>query len=367
MFRVLKGQVLCYRLYDIADRIDLERAGTLLLADTRRATFKRAGSEYLQLANPPLYVSFGKRALALKAGEQEVEVSGHLFDYGAVSIIVTVPIAEGTDLEALIPFCDELYDSPAVEKLCEAVSAQLVKTLGHTLQAAHTWAKNESYAVIHVTHIEGEPKGQALVAAPELPRLLLGEVQERHLSAAERDDVMRHHFSYTEADLAVIDWNAAFVYEPSGSMDIPELLEIANAQLLELRYYDDVLDRALERVYDAIEAKRAGGTLLRSPYSKLLRELMLTVMEVHEFVERVENSLKIVGDVYLARVYEESVSQLRIPAWQALVTRKQKLLVQTYELLKGDVDTRRALALESMIVVLIVIEMLLALTSVVRH
>jgi|CXWL01.1.fsa_nt_gi hypothetical protein len=367
MFRVQNGQVLCYRLYDIADRIDLEKAGAVLLTDTRRVTLKRAGSEFIQLSNPPIHVSFGKRSLALKGGVHEVEVGGNLFDHGAISIIVTVPIASGTDFEALIPFCDELYDSPEVDKVCEEMAAQLRKTLGATLHAEHSWDKNESYAVIHLTRVEGDPSAAELVAAPELPRLLLGEVQERDLSQAERDDVIRHHFSYTQRDLAVVDWNAAFVYEPSGSMDIPDLLEIANAQLLELRYYDDVLDRELSRVYDAIDEKRTGPNLLRSPYSKMLRELMLTLMELHEFVERVENSLKIVGDVYLARVYEESVKQLRIPAWQGLVTRKQKLLVQTYELLKGEVDTRRALTLEFMVVVLIVLEIVLALTSVVKH
>ena len=59
------------------------------------------------------------------------------------------------------------------------------------------------------------------------------------LSVAERQDVTQRHFSYGEDDLVVVDWNAAFVYEPSGSRDIPDILEIANAQLLEFRYYDD--------------------------------------------------------------------------------------------------------------------------------
>jgi hypothetical protein len=34
----------------------------------------------------------------------------------------------------------------------------------------------------------------------------------------------------------------AFVYEPSGQRT-SDILEIANAQLLELRYYDDALDQ----------------------------------------------------------------------------------------------------------------------------
>jgi hypothetical protein len=84
-------------------------------------------------------------------------------------------------------------------------------------------------------------------------------------------------------------------------------------------------------------------------------------MEFSEFVERVENSLKIVGDFYLARVYEATVKRLRIPLWQASVQRKQQMLANIYQWLKGEVDTARSLTLELVIVVLIIGEVFLAL------
>jgi len=49
------------------------------------------------------------------------------------------------------------------------------------------------------------------------------------------------------------------------------------------------------------------------------------------------------------------------------VQRKQRLLSQTYELLKGEVDTNRALTLEVMVVVLIVLEILVALSPFIPH
>jgi uncharacterized Rmd1/YagE family protein len=94
---------------------------------------------------------------------------------------------------------------------------------------------------------------------------------------------------------------------------------------------------------------------------------MLTVIELSELIERVENALKIVGDVYLARVYEGALVQLRIKQWQATVTRKHNLLKQTYELLKGEVDTRRALTLEAMIVLLIMFEILMTMLKLAGH
>ena len=61
------------------------------------------------------------------------------------------------------------------------------------------------------------------------------------------------------------------------------------------------------------------------------------------------------------------MEQLRIPAWKGTVTRKQQLLGDVYGWLKGEVDTARSLTLELMIVVLIVVELVLAATSLVPH
>ena len=81
----------------------------------------------------------------------------------------------------------------------------------------------------------------------------------------------------------------------------------------------------------------------------------------------IAGSLKIVGDFYLAKVYEATVHRLRIPLWQQSVQRKQQMLGNIYQLLKGEVDTARSLLLETTIMVLIVGEILLALVSWLGH
>jgi len=367
MLRLNHATALCYRIFDVAEEIDLARAAGMLSQSVSRLTFTREGSEYVQLSNPPLNVDLGTRPLALRTGKLDVQVAVRLFDHGALSVILRVPIPKGSTLEDIIPFCDELYDSPSIERVGAEVVAQLRAALGGAIKDAHLWEKNESYTVILARDVEGAEKATDILAAPELPRLLLGEVKEKNLSKAERDDVLERAYSYGDRDLVVIDWNAAFVWEPSGSSDIADLLEVANAQLLELRYYDDVLDKELSRIYDAIESQRGATALLFSPYKKLMRDLMLTLIELTEFIERVENSIRIVGDVYLARVYEAAVSQLRIGPWKEQVTRKLRLLNQTYELLKGEVDTARSLTLETMVVLLIVFEVVMAALRVGGH
>lgn len=52
--------------------------------------------------------------------------------------------------------------------------------------------------------------------------------------------------------MAYLTWDSALVYDPTGSTDIPDLLEFANAQYLELRYYDNFLNHAIDTTYDVI-------------------------------------------------------------------------------------------------------------------
>lgn len=360
--RITDGEFLCTRIFDVADTISLERCRALIEqggTEIRRLSLRREGSEYIQLSDPPLTLDLAPRVLELDGQRLDVRLSAALYHHGAISISLRVPIPAGSTFEALIPLADALYDSKPLDALALDEVNRLRTLLATALEAGHLWHQNEGYTVVFVRAFEGRPRAQDVLIEPCLARLLLGEKQERELSESEEREVLGPHFSYTPWDLAIVEWNAAFVYEPSGSKDICDLLEIANAQLLELRYYDEVLDGELQRLYDVVGDKR--GSLLVSPWRAALRDQMRTLIELSEFLERVENALKIVGDVYLARVYEAGLKQLRIMRWTEQVSRKHRLLMQTYQLLKGEVDQGRSLTLETMVVLLILFEIAMAL------
>lgn len=366
MLRLLDADLLCTRIFDVADTINLEGCRARIAAggaEIRRLSLRREGSEFIQLNDPPLLVDLGTRSLTIQGTSREVRCSATLFNHGAISVSVRVPVPKGTTIEELIPVADELYDSKLLDALALEEVGKLRKLLEAHFEKGHLWDKTEGYSVILVRELEGKPTGEQVLAEPGLARLLLGE--KGALSKAEEREVLANPFSYTPYDLALFEWNASFVYEPSGSEDIVDLLEIANAQLLELRYYDSILDAELSRMYDVVGQRTA--SLLFSPYKRLARELLQTLIELSEFIERVENSLTIVGDVYLARVYEGATKELRISYWSEQVTRKHRLLNQTYGLLKGETDTGRSLTLETMIVLLIIFEIGMALFRVGGH
>src|SRR5262249_867851 len=276
-------------------------------------------------------------------------------DAVAPLLLTKSPSPAATEPEQLIPIADALYDSRHVDQPSLELLEALRRALEPVTQGRHIWDQSESYTVIFAEQLQGNPTAKEIQDRPEVAQLLLGEV-ERDLSDYERNEVTQHHFSYRERDLAIIDWNSAFVLEPSGSLDIPDILEICNAQLLELRFYDNILDANVRRTYAEVERKRRRWySIFRSPYNVLARRVLATTLEMSEFVERVENSLKIIADFYLAKVYEAALRRLRIPVWQETVTRKQQLLAQVYEWLKDEVDINRSLTLEFTVVLLIVI------------
>jgi hypothetical protein len=358
------GCILSYRLFDVGDEIHLDAAEKLLgdAPARRRAKLMREGAESLQFAVPPLDVAIGPRKETLASGRAfDVDVTARLFDYGAASILFEQPIARGTSLEDLLPLCDELYESRVVEDAARREVVQLMRKVGPAIEGAHEWSGVETYTVIFVRAFAGKPHPSRITDSPTVAKLLLGEPGPKRLSDDARRDILKHAHSYFEDDLAIIDYSSALVVEPSGARDIPDILELATSQLLELRYYDDQLDRELGRIYDEFGIARRRGTLFRSPYEKLARLVLRRFVELTEFTERVDNALKVVGDFYLARVYQSALARFRIAAWQASVDGKQALVAQAYSLLKGEVDIRRSTFLEIVVIVLILLELVTAL------
>ncbi len=364
--RISDGTVFVYRLFDVADAVDLAAAEATVSAPKSRLRLEGAQSgSALEFPRPPLHLGLGAREVPLSSGKRRAEASAHVYDYGVVSILYRLPIAPGTRLADLVPLAEELfvYPTPALDAEARREAQEVSRVLGSALERPHAWEGLESYQVFFVRRFdEGPVPALDLLSREPVPELLLGETSAVALSPAERQEILSHHLSYLEDDVAVIHWNSALVVEPSGVEDIPDLLEFATAHLLELRYYDALLDRELHRIYDEIEA---GGSpvanIFTRRYRRLQRETAALLLELSEMIERLENAVKIVGDFYLARLYLSAVRRFRLAAWQDSVLRKQKLVADVNGLIGGAADTSRSELLEMAIIALIVFEIVAAL------
>lgn len=362
---IQKGRLLCYRVFDAGDTIGLDVAQKLLGAE--RVDITGPLVEGLVMPVRPLEVALGETTIAIERLRTELigTTSARIFEFGAISFLFDIPIEPGTTFEELTPLCDALYDSAELDEHGRKQRTALVERLGASIEKPHDWSEGETYTIVYVEKLACASVGEHRASVAELARsetiakLLLGETSKTPLGDTTRDDVLRNAFSYLVDDLVVVDWNSAIVIEPTGSRIVPFVLELATSQLLEFRYYDGILERELARVYDYVEQARP--RLFRSPYAGLVREVVRRFMELTEFTERVDNSIKSVGDFYLARVYLSAIERFRVPDWRESVVSKLRLVGRAYELLKGEVEVTRAQALEIIVVVLILVELIAAL------
>src|SRR5574341_1497538 len=112
-WRVADGTIRVYRLFDVADAIDLGRAEALAGAPTSRVRLEGSRTHSaIEIPRPPLRLALGPRALPLASGDQPCSARANLLDYGVASVLYELPIAPGTPLRALLPLAEELLDQP---------------------------------------------------------------------------------------------------------------------------------------------------------------------------------------------------------------------------------------------------------------
>ena len=367
--RVASGHVTALRLLDVAYEIDLPRAETLWTAHATQRDSGRAARA--RLSSPPKAVAFGVPPVAIPLPPETLSLGGHLveaavvarlYEFGALSLSLRVA-ADDLAWDAFADLLNAVGRAVAGETPWRALLDTLRAVIGPALIRPSTALLEEDYLTATVTNWDVPLTTADLLARVDLTPLLTGET--RRLSDASRADLIRQRFSYYNDDLVVLTWDRAFLVEPRGETDVADVLEVANAQLLELRTYDELLDDELPRMYDLVEGARRGRRVFSARrYAGLARRLHTLVAEVTELTERIDNALQVTEDVYLARVYAAALDLMRVPAVGAAVDRKLAIIRETYTALYDEASGSRSELLEIAVVLLIVTELLLAL---IRH
>ena len=78
-------------------------------------------------------------------------------------------------------------------------------------------------------------------------------------------------------------------------------------------------------------------------------------------VERAENALKLIGDLYLARVHAAASERFYLREWEASINRKLDIVEDFYQLLTDRVRNTQSHTLELIIILLILFEIMMAI------
>src|SRR5437773_1992365 len=140
--------------------------------------------------------------------------------------------------------------------------------------------------------------------------------------------------------------------------DTLTVFELANLQLLELRTYDAFLDKVVDKAYDDLEDLFARSSFLRSGHDTV-KELAEVRMDLAEATFQVDNISKLWGDWFLGKVYRACVRKFELDSWRKIVEEKMKDLSEIYEVAQAELEARRLLILEFLVVLLFVVDVVL--------
>lgn len=345
---------LCYvtLAYDAARSIDLNKAEARVHEATRRSRLhhKRPAPSYFEYQPAPLRLTQDTDTIAIGSFRTRASVDLQFYDFGAVAVTYTVDIAG--PFAGLLTLSEALYDNEQLIADSRLRIGQVLAVIGDAAAQAHDSPVVEDYIVFHIASFD-EPlevhrfhaeHGQAIA------RILRAE--RRPLSEQEVADAFTARISYGLEDLTIVDWNAALLIDRDGD-DVRAVLEFANVELLEMRYLDQKLDHALDQAYETLSKHAFSLPRLLGYYGTDLRSVAELQVDNALIFEGVNNTLKLLGDQYLARVYRMTNRRFHLDEWDASILRKLQTLESIYEKISDQASNRRLEILEWVIVLLI--------------
>jgi len=359
---IVRATIHLLRQLDVGDSVDLERVAKLLASrgPRRGATILRgpdpAAGAGVVLRQEPLDLNLGQ----VQVGSISSDVRARIFDFGAVGIRFTFEL-----------------ENPKPSELVEMANRLAAESATFDAQARAQWAQLAAQIRDAVIPWEEEPPltnliedftvfvlpcelDHPLCSEHVLAHVLLGEPDERRLAPSTIQDLARRTIRYYDDDLVLVDYDAAIIVDKEDPADLVDIFEIATAQLLELRFYDAMLSRSMERLLRDVRRARTTTWLLRSPFRELARRAAILALELGEMTDRLERAITLVGDNYSVMIYREATIRFRLAETRTSVREKVSIIDRLSEALGYEIHARRDLILETLVVFLIGLEMIIA-------
>lgn len=361
--QIVGGSVRLLRLFDVANSIDLEQAR--LSCGQRGA---RRGAAVVRGPDKALGgVALGTEPLDMDVGSVELEgfsfsVQVRLFDFGVASLRFEMALRPGMSVDELLELSEKLEQLTSLDGKAREVWNTLSAELRSALREEHLVDFFEDYTIFHTLGVVGVEDAKQALEALEPAKLLLAEPQ-KPLATGVIEAHQKRAIQYYASDATVVGWSAALIVDPDASNDEVEVLEVATARRLELRYYDELLSRELAGLYRASHSARKASNLFRSPFVGVARRAAMLFIEIADLYDHFESALTLLGDTYTARLYREASERFRLDELSAAVKEKLGTLSRVSEIFEAEVGHKRTTLLEVAVVALIVLEVVLGILN----
>lgn len=360
---ITKGIAMLYYCFDAGYEIHLTGLDKIRGKTARQSllSYTRLTPPYIQYKVPPLLIRIGKRKVGIEGKEFVVSIDAKVYDFGVITIRFMLPISG--EIDEFNELSTLLTESAALRKKATSEFLRIRADIRQSIIKPREDAEKdlEDYAIFMIQRFDKSVTATDLLNnyKVELAGILR---EEKGLSESEINDALKNPLSYREYDLVLIDWNGAFIFDPEASYDIPDVIEFALIQLLELRLYDQMLDEIIDNAYDTLTPIR----YRIFPFSKTLQNLSRMKLDISEIIDRLMYHLKLIGDLYLAKIYETASNRFYLERWKSAIRQKLATIESIYNELWTRIQTNRMIILEATIVILFIIDIVLIIIELLR-
>ena len=286
--------------------VSREMRGTIFQTKTLRSA-----PHYFE-ASVPHQVVVGEERHAIDGREVVFELKGYPPD---ILLIQTM-----TEVEDV--FVDAVFD---LEDRINARCRTILEQHGGNQRFS------ETYSIFEVSGYAGDPE-QFMRHAPQMAALLKSERVE--LDPREVEYTLATQIKYARHDLAIIDWDGAFLFDIEGVFEPTiELLTLANVQLLRHRITDRKLDEHLERMASLVKTAPKKLSIFHHSTKEIDRQLEEIVryrMLAIQAFQTVEREIKLIGDWYSARIFDIAARKFKILEWRDSIKEKLEFIEDVY-------------------------------------
>ncbi|OGS39773.1 MAG: hypothetical protein A2506_01345 [Elusimicrobia bacterium RIFOXYD12_FULL_66_9] len=343
--------------YDVGMAIDLDAAEKSVKSMTERAPIKhqRRAPKYFDFQPIPLRMTQVSEPHRIGAFCTSPAVESVLYDFGAVCVTYQIPLSG--PFSGLVTLSEALYDNEGLLADSRRMVEGLLSAIKPAVSRAQISGFYEDYVIFQVRDLDA-PQAHLRLLGENSPLVAQVLRADSDLSSEQEvSDALACQISYGADDLSLVDWVSSLIFDKAAD-DTRAVIEYGQVQLLELRHLDNELDAALDGCYESLsrQTKRRWFPLSSG---KELREIGQLQVESALLFEGINNAIKLLGDQYLARVYEQIAKRYHLGSWDESIRRKLRTLESIYTKVEDSQSTARLEFLEWIIIILIALEFMI--------
>lgn len=346
---IFSGNIFIFHAFDIGDDIHLDNISKMRAVNTISLPFPKHFKNY----HIPLTIELPR------PHESTRNIGCKIHNFGAISITYKIPFTN--TLSSIREQFNEIHNQYQEQSVIDARS--IYKKIEPAITKARFFQTHTSYMVIQVDPIPEKMDVQ------ELKKLFGGVIvstlrfEQVALSEEQKNEILNNAIGYFRGDLIVIDTETAFIYDKQYE-EILDFFEFANVQLVELQYFDRLLDQRLNKIYEGEGRNpswRSYLPFLNMTTSDPIELLGKLKVDISVITERLESSIKVVGEPYFSELYELLVENLDLRNWRNGIDRKLSIIHDIQSTYQHRIDIIREDILSVLIIVLIFIEVIIGI------